>query len=263
MNHGADNNNMSHAAERHIETGNPATHPIRALELRARRFDSAQPQPVNLLTQDSHDLLRGIATRVEFLHGRDVIFEGDEASHIYFVAGGMVRISRCAASGRRQVIAFMLPGDMFGIPEQGLYANSARALGDVTLYQVPWSQLEALMQQESGLQNSLLMRMSFELRQAQKRILVLGQQNVTQRVASFLLDLMEHEDFYDARPRQLVLPLSRFDLADYLGTSAETVVRILARLEKDGLICRLSSRRLLIPSRDALIHLLRGRRRND
>jgi CRP-like cAMP-binding protein len=255
---------MSHAAERHIETRNPAGNPIKALEIRARRFDSAQPQPVNLLTPESHDLLRSIATLVEFPHGRDVIFdEGDEVSHIYFIASGMVRISRCAASGRRQVIAFLLPGDMFGIPEQGLYANSARAMGDVTLYQVPWRQLDALMQKEPELQNSLLVRMSFELRQAQKRILVLGQQNVSQRLATFLLDLMEHEDFYDARQKQLFLPLSRFDLGDYLGTSAETVVRVLARLEKDGLIRRLSSRLLLIPSPEALVRLLRGRRRND
>jgi CRP/FNR family transcriptional regulator len=251
---------MSHAAERHIES----IYPKKTLEIRARRFDHAQPHPVNLLTPEVQDRLRGIATPVEFPRGGDVIFnEGDRVSHIYFIASGMVRISRYAASGRRQVIAFMLPGDMFGFPEQGVYVNSARALGEVTLYQVPWTQLNALMQDEPELQSNLLVRMAFDLRQAQNRILVLGQQNVSQRLASFLLELMEHEDFYDAQQKQLSLPLSRFDLGDYLGTSPETVVRVLAKLEKDGLIRRISSRLLLIPSTDALARLLRGRRRND
>jgi CRP-like cAMP-binding protein len=176
----------------------------------------------------------------------------------------MVRISRRAASGRQQVISFMLPGDIFGqIPEAGLYVNSATAMGQTRLYRVRLSQLEDLLRDEPQLQSSFLVRMAFDLRQAQKRILVLGQQNVSQRLASFLLDLMEHEDFYDPQRKQLSLPLSRFDLADYLGTSPETVVRVLARLEKDGLIRRLSARLLLIPSPDALARLLRGRRRND
>ena len=128
---------------------------------------------------------------------------------------------------------------------------------------MPWTQLNALMQDEPELQSNLLVRMAFDLRQAQNRILVLGQQNVSQRLASFLLELMEHEDFYDAQQKQLSLPLSRFDLGDYLGTSPETVVRVLAKLEKDGLIRRISSRLLLITSTDALVRLLRGRRRND
>jgi CRP/FNR family transcriptional regulator len=252
---------MSHAVENFtIRSGLHGN----ALEMRARHFDSTEPRPVNLLTPRIQERLRGIATLVTLFQGRDVICnEGGEASHVYFVARGMVRISRNATSGRRQVIALMLPGDVFGFPEQGRYVNSARALGDVTLFQVPWLELDALMRDEPELQGNLLVRMSFDLRQAQNRILVLGQQNVSQRLASFLLDLMQHEDFYDARQQQLSLPLSRFDMGDYLGTSPETVVRMLARLEKDGLIRRISSRLLLIPSPDALARLLLGRRRND
>ena len=251
---------MSHAAEQHLEV----PYPMKPLEIRARRFDHAQPQPVNLLTPEIQDRLLGIATLVEFPRGGEAVFsEGEKASHIYFIASGMVRISRSASSGRRQVMAFMLPGDLFGFPEQGLYVNSAHTMEEVTLYQVPWPQMNVLMQAEPELQGSLLVRMAFDLRQAQSRILVLGQQNVSQRLASFLLDLMEHEDFYDPSRKQLSLPLSRFDLGDYLGTSPETVVRVLAKLEKDGLIRRISARQLLIPGADALARLLRGRRRND
>jgi CRP-like cAMP-binding protein len=235
-------------------------------EMRAHRLERSVGQPaiVNLLTPHQQSRLREIATLVEFRQGNDAIFaEGDAATSVYLVAHGMARLSHTSASGRRQVIAFMLPGDFFGFPEQGGYVNSAKAMGEAALYRLPWTQLNDLMREEPLLQSSFLVRMAFDLRQAQKRILVLGQQNVSQRLASFLLELMEHADFYDPQRKHLSLPISRFDLADYLGTSPETVVRVLARLEKDGLVRRLSSRLLLVPSADGLLHLLSGRRRND
>jgi CRP-like cAMP-binding protein len=233
-------------------------------EIRTRQFRQARPHFANLLTPEQQVHLREIATLVEFGGNEAVFSEGTPAEFMYMVASGMVRISRRAASGRQQVISFLLSGDIFGqLPEEGVYVNSATAMGLTTLYRVHLSQLEELLRHEPQLQRNFLLRMAFDLRQAQKRILVLGQQNVSQRLASFLLDLMEHEDFYDPQQKQLSLPLSRFDLGDYLGTSPETVVRVLARLEKDGLIRRLSARLLLIPSQDALARLLRGRRRND
>jgi CRP-like cAMP-binding protein len=233
-------------------------------EIRARRVHQAQPQFANLLTQEQQLRLREIAELVEFRGNEPVFAEGAQAEYMYMVASGMVRISRRAASGRQQVISFLLAGDIFGqLPEEGFYINSAMAMGSTALYRIRLARLEELLRLEPQLQHNFLVRMAFDLRQAQKRILVLGQQNVSQRLASFLLELMEHGDFYDDRQKQLSLPLSRFDLGDYLGTSPETVVRVLSRLENDGLIKRLSSRLLLIPSRDALARLLRGRRRND
>jgi len=252
---------MRYVLEREI----PARSSGRPPELRALRLERTNEQPriANLLSPGQQSLLQDIATLITFRHGEDIFLEGSEAHSVYTVASGMVRISRTAESGRRQVMAFALPGDLFGVPEQGRYFSSTRAVGEVSLYRIPWLELSALLQREPALQASFLVRIAFDLRQAQKRILVLGQQNVSQRLATFLLELMEHEDFYDADRRQLRLPLSRFDLGDYLGTSAETVVRVLARMEKDGLLRRLSSRLLLIADAGGLSELLRGRRRND
>jgi len=253
---------MSHElVERDVLLRNAARPP----ELRAPRPDRTgdQSRIANLLTPAQQAQLMGIATHVTFRHGEDIITEGAEGNFAYTVASGIVRKSRCAESGRRQVMAFELPGDLFGIPAQGRYLNSARAIGDVSLFQIPWHELNALLLREPGLHSSFLVRMAFDLHRAQGRILVLGQQNVSQRLASFLLELMEHEDFYDAARKQLRLPLSRFDLGDYLGTSPETVVRVLARLEKDGLIQRLSSRLLHIADAEGISGLLRDPRRKD
>jgi len=111
------------------------------------------------------------------------------------------------------------------------------------------------------MQINLLMRVAFDLRQAQRRIMILGQQNVPQRLASFLLDFMQHPDFFDERRRILTLPLTRFDLGDYLGTTAESVVRAFAKMEKEGLIKRKSSRIIEMRNTIALQQMVGERRR--
>lgn len=236
--------------------------------IRARQFDQPPGQaPVsNLLTPELQDRLSAIATLMEFdenpAHDA-VVREGAPAPCVYIIARGIVRLSRNSTSGRHQIISFLLPGDVFGIPEQGQYPNTATAIGHVSLYQVPWTELCSLFREEPQLQNSFLTRLAYDLQEAQKRIVVLGQQNVSQRLASFLLELMDHADFYDPQTRHLLLPISRFDLADYIGTSAETVVRVIAQLEKDQVIRRLSSRTIELCNPAALTFLLRRPRRTD
>ena len=218
----------------------------------------------NLLSQEQQSLIHSVSTLVQFDKGENTIFlEGEAGAFVYVISSGLVRISRCGFSGRRQVLSLKLPGDVFGYPENGLYLNSATAIGKTTLYRISWERLQELMRMDPQLQSNVLVRVAFDLRQAQKRILVLGQQNISQRLASFLLELMEHADFYKPDLRQLFLPLSRFDLGDYLGTAPETVVRVLSKMEKSGIIHRLSSRVLLIPSQQNLAEMLQGRRRND
>ena len=187
-----------HVLEREIPGRNKGRPP----ELRAPRLERTEHSRIsNLLTPGQQALLQGIATLVTYRHGEDIFLEGDDGHFVYTVASGMVRISRHAESGRRQVMAFALPGDLFGFPEEGLHLNSTRAVGEVSLYRLPWLELNALLQREPALQSSFLVRMTYDLRQAQKRILVLGQQNISQRLASFLLELMEHADFY--KPDQI------------------------------------------------------------
>ena len=248
---------MAHSAR-------PSAKP-RLPEIRARPFDREKDAPTrieNLLSRKQQANLRTIATVLEFERGNSTIFsEGEDAHFVYSIAAGVVRISRHSESGRRQVLAFMLPGDLFGIPDGGLYVNSAETVCPSTLYRVPWQQWNDMMRHEPDMQVTLLIRVAFDLRQAQRRIMILGQQNATQKLANFLLDFMQHPDFYETRRRRLTLPLTRFDLGDYLGVAAETVIRTFARLERDRIIQRLSSRLIEIRDVEALTRLMSGRRR--
>lgn len=105
------------------------------------------------------------------------------------------------------------------------------------------------------------MRVAFDLRQAQRRIMLLGQHNTVQKLASFLLEFIQHRDFYDEKRRQLTLPLTRFDLGDYLGTAPETVARAFGKLEKVSVVRRISSRLIEIRDLEALRNMVNGRRR--
>ena len=201
---------------------------------------------------------------LEYQRDNSTIFsEGEDAHFVYSVVTGVVRITRHSDSGRRQVLAFMLPGDLFGLPDAGLYVNSAETVCPSTLYRVPWQQLREMMLREPEMQINMLIRVAFDLRQAQRRIMILGQHNVSQRLASFLLEFIQHPDFYDIRRRQLTLPLTRFDLGDYLGTAPETVARAFTKLERDGLVRRISSRLVEICDIAALRQAVGGQRRNS
>lgn len=234
-------------------------------QLRARPFDRSQDFPSSikdLLSKKLQAKLRSIATVLEYGQRGSIVFcEGEDAHFVYIVGAGIVRVSRLSPGGRRQVLALMLSGDIFGLPDAGLYVNSSEVIGLSTLYRIPWAPLNALMQREPEIQAALLTRIAYDFRQAQWRIMALAQQNAAQRLASFLLDLSQHLEFYDKRKSQIQIPLSRFDLADYLGIARETVTRALASMEKMKVLQRRSPYLLEISDIDLLRRVAQGPRR--
>jgi CRP-like cAMP-binding protein len=236
-------------------------------EIRARLIDRTRDLPSqieNLLSRKEQVEFRKIATVLDYSRpGSTVFAEGEDAHFVYSVAAGVVRISRHSDGGRRQVLALMLPGDLFGLPDAGIYVNSAEVTCPTTLYRVPWAELRKLLTREPAMQLNLLNKVAFDLREAQRRIMVLGQQNTYQRLASLLLDFAQHPAFFDKAHGQVTLPLSRFDIADYLGTAPETVARGFLRLEREGLIRRVTTRVVQIRDIDGLQRLRTEKRRAD
>ena len=221
-----------------------------APEIRARGLNRATDRPSqirNLLTPKEQDALREIATVVEYHRcGHPIFLQDEDADFAYAIDRGVVRIVRHARNGQRQILAFMIPGDLFGLPEDGIYPNTAEVVSAVRLYRFPWQGLVQRMMEEPQLQLCLLVRVTYDLHQAQRRIMILGQQNTTLRLASLLLDFLRHADFYNERDRYLHLPVNRFDLADYLGSARETVGRAITKLERDGFVRRIDSKTIQI-----------------
>jgi len=235
-----------------------------ALQIRARSFDGDGVCDVeNRLSAGEQDQLLGIATVVECRRsGSPLYSEGELARFVYCVGEGMVRTSRCAENGHRQILAFRGPGDLFGFPDAGRYANSAETVGPAKLYRMPWQRLQQMLLTDPQLHLIVLEKMAHDFRQAQNRIMSLGQQNTYQRLAAFIVEWMSREEFFDEKKSLLKFPVNRFDLADYLGTQPESAARAFTKLEHDGLVRRINFKEVEILDIEGLQALRRGHRRS-
>ena len=200
-----------------------------------------------LLSPAEREALIGAGTLVSFDREAVIYHEAEPAEHVYWLEAGIVRASRLLPQGYRQLVAFLWPGDLFGLSENGRYLSSLEAVTAISLYRVPLAALEAVLHADARLALDLAIRTAHELRVAQGHILCLGQMNVPRRVSRFLLDCAERPDLFDRASSRLMLPMKRQDMADYLGTSVEAVARALTRLERLGLIRRLARRDVAIP----------------
>lgn len=238
-----------------------------APEIRARPFDKLSDRPSgieDLLSPKEQAELRSIATVLDYRRGGITIFsEGEDAHFVYAIDEGVVRISRHAENGQRQILAFMVPGDLFGLPHDSSYVNTAEAVCPARIYRFPWQRLREMMMREPQLQLNMLIRVAYDLRQAQRQIMILGQQSTHQRLAFFLLEYLRYPEFYDPKRSRLNLPINRFDLADYLGIARETAARAFARLEREGLVRRHPSGSIEILDVNGLRQLQRARRRRN
>jgi CRP/FNR family nitrogen fixation transcriptional regulator len=173
------------------------------------------------------DEIKLIGVARSFARDQEIYGEGEAAETVYKVATGAVRLFKVLADGRRQIAEFYLPGDVFGIEAGAERRNTAEALCDTTL----------IVARRSGLcaeeQGAPLWRLALrELQRTHEHVLTLGRRAADERVAGFLIDLAERT----GQSATLELPMSRQDMADYLGLTIETVSRTLTQLQADGLI---------------------------
>ncbi len=180
----------------------------------------------------------------------EIFGENEPADYVYKVVSGAVRTYKILSDGRRQVGGFYLPGDIFGLQFADEHVFSAEAITDTRVLVVKRSALTTLAAHDAGIGQELFQLTSRELRQMQDRILLLVK-SAQERVASFLLEMAERAGANNV----VELPMSRQDIADYLGLTIETVSRTLTGLETAAAIEVPSSRRIILRNRPALSRL--------
>jgi CRP/FNR family nitrogen fixation transcriptional regulator len=191
-----------------------------------------------------------IGAPMAFGRNEEVFGEGESAEYLYQVKVGCIRTYKVLNDGRRQVGAFYLPGDVFGIEAGEEHAFSAEAIVPSTVTVLKRSVIDSRAAGDSNLARQLLDVTVAELQRAQAHILLLIK-TAQERVAGFLLEMA-------ARARnhaEIELPMSRQDIADYLGLTIETVSRTLTQLENSAAIALPSSRRIVVRNRSALTRL--------
>ena len=187
--------------------------------------------------------LNQMARRRRF-HAGGRIFGGTEDHQLVAnIMSGVVRHSIALADGRTQIVALQFASDFLGRPYAGDNTSAlAEAATDVELCTFTRPQLEVLLRAYPGLQQQLMQRVLKDLDFAREWMVLLGRKTAEERVASFILLCLEKQRNVacHAAPsksgERLELPLSRTDIADYLGITLETVARKLRQLSDDGVI---------------------------
>jgi CRP/FNR family transcriptional regulator len=162
--------------------------------------------------------------------------EGDAAPHVFEVTKGVLRLCRLLPDGRRSITGFAYPGDVIGLSVRNLYAYSAEAVTDCELKRFSRAALSELIERSSEFARGMFAIVADELCSAQDQMLLLGRKTAAERVASFLLGLAERQSPTRGERDHVELPMSRTDIADYLGLTTETVCRVLTKLRQSGVI---------------------------
>ena len=189
-----------------------------------------------VLTSRQREQLMLIGTRLR-LPARTIIYrEGAAADSVFAVMEGAVKSYRDLRSGKRELCAFLFRRDLFGLAERGRYVNCTQAVTRVTLYRLPVSQLTLLLKRDTDLQFQFLAKVTHELRESQRRAVVIKRRDAAGRLAMFIELMAARRDRSTCREREVPLPMSRTDIADYLGLSPESVSRAAKELLRRDLV---------------------------
>ena len=187
---------------------------------------------------------------MQFARNEEVFAEEETADFVYKVISGAVRDVRILDDGRRQIGAFHLPGDVFGLECGDTHRHTAEAVMDSEIALVRRSTLERATEVDGAAARKLWSVTSADLRRLQDHLLLLGRKSAVERVAAFLTDLARRQRQTDV----VDLPMPRSDVADYLGLTIETVSRTLTQLERDHAIAMPSARHIVLRDRLALLN---------
>jgi CRP/FNR family nitrogen fixation transcriptional regulator len=196
---------------------------------------------------------RIVSNQFNYKKGTEIYGEKEPADYVYQVTSGAVRIYKLLSDGRRQIGAFHLVGDIFGLENRDTHRFTAEAIVDTTLQMVKRRSLENLAQRDVMVAHNLLNLTTTNLQHAEDHMLLLGRKTALERVVAFLLEM----DSRLTAAGILTLPMCRRDIADYLGLTLETVSRALSNLHDRGILGFLGAnqRQILLLNRQQLASL--------
>jgi CRP/FNR family transcriptional regulator len=198
---------------------------------RSCRLASQQPKPANRL-EDCLD-----KASLKRLQAREFVFaDGDPANHIYRIESGAVSLSKVLPDGRRQILGFAYAGDFIGLGLQGEHIMNAQAIKPTRVRSMPLAALHKIATQDPGLSFKLYQTVAGELAATRDLLMTTRHRSANERVASFLIALSRRNEQNNAPADRIELPMTRADIADFIGLTIETVSRTLSKLKSRGLI---------------------------
>ena len=214
-----------------------------------------------VLNRDELREFKASGTTVARASGDTIFFEGDIATYVYNLTSGVLRLSKLLPDGRRQIAGFLFPGDFLGITMEDEHAFTAEAIIPSKLCQFSRARFDAFVDTHPRLERRLYAIAAHELAAARQQVVLLGRKTAAERVASFLL-MLDARRISSGSGEELegdiTLPMSRSDIADYLGLRIETVSREFSALKASRLIRLTTTQTIRFVDRERLEQLAEG-----
>jgi CRP/FNR family nitrogen fixation transcriptional regulator len=175
---------------------------------------------------------RAFWNKFKYPTGIEVFAETETAEYVYQILSGAVRTIKLLPDGRRQIGAFYLPGDIFGVENGDVHRLTAEAIVDTEVLIAKRTLVFGESVESLTSSREVLKLIAMSLQHAESHLLLLGRQTSVERVAAFLIEM----DRRLRSPREMVLPMTRRDIADYLGLTIESVSRALSIFRREGLL---------------------------
>ena len=175
---------------------------------------------------------RAFWSEFRYREGTEIFAESEAAGYVYQILSGAVRTLKLLPDGRRQIGAFYFSGDIFGIEEGEVHRFTAEAIVDTKVLIAKRARVFQESEESQTGARELLKLVARSLQHAENHLLLLGRQTSIERVAAFLIEM----DRRLQSPTELILPMTRRDIADYLGLTIESVSRALSIFRRDGLL---------------------------
>ncbi|MEM7570637.1 MAG: helix-turn-helix domain-containing protein [Pseudomonadota bacterium] len=217
---------------------------------------SAPSRLLSLLKDDDADAFASLGRPATLAKGATLYEEGTPCKYAYTLNSGVLMLERLSMDGRRQVLAFVYPGDFIGIEVSGRHLVSAVALKEATLTRFAINDVEALARERASIDQALKQVTNRILAYALDQICVLGRMDARQRLMFLFVHLMHRQGLKE--PVDIDIPMTRQDMADFLGLTMETISRTVSRLKNERLITQSSAHCVTIndlPDAEVLLDL--------
>jgi CRP/FNR family transcriptional regulator len=212
------------------------------------------------LNHSDTSLLDSIVKRKQVFKRGEVLYRvGQPFEYIYAIRSGSIKSYIFTDDGRVQITGFHIAGELVGLNDidSPTYSCEARALETTSVCEVSIDRFQDLVERMPSIQYQMLRIMSGEIRHNQELMLLLGKKSAEERVATYLLSLSRRFERRHYSPIQFNLSMSRSDIGNYLGLAEETVCRVLARFQDEGLIVS-QRRQITLNDPDKLKSIARG-----
>jgi CRP/FNR family transcriptional regulator, anaerobic regulatory protein len=226
----------------------PVRHPCAGCAIRLETF-------CGVLAPDELHRFRASGSTGRADAGTCLFHEGDSADRVFNITRGTLKLYKLLPDGRRQVAGFAYPGDILGITTHEEHAFTAETLEPCEYCRFARDRFLCFVDEHQEVGRELFLLAAHELAAAREHMVVLGRKRAPERVASFLLGLFDRVRAQNADWEIVRLPMTRTDIADYLGLTKETVSRTFTRLRKAGLIALLPADRVELLQRKELEQL--------